>query len=88
MTAQRTKVGVVDIGTNSMRLLITDGAEETGRWVEVTGLGEGVDATGRLDEDAVDRTLAVLERYGRIMDGEGVGRRAGIANDGRHWRCR
>jgi exopolyphosphatase/pppGpp-phosphohydrolase len=32
------KVGVVDIGTNSMRMLITDGTEEDGRWVEVTGL--------------------------------------------------
>ena len=37
------KVGVVDIGTNSMRMLVTDGVIEDGRWVEVTGLGRGVD---------------------------------------------
>lgn len=79
MTADRPKVGVVDIGTNSMRLLITNGVEETGRWVEVTGLGRGVDATGRLGDDAVERTLDVLESYGGIMDGVGVEKRAAIA---------
>lgn len=79
VTADRPKVGVVDIGTNSMRLLITDGVDDTGRWVEVTGLGKGVDATGRLGEDAIGRTLVALERYGRLMDGAGVIRRAAIA---------
>ena len=73
------KVGVVDIGTNSMRLLITDGIVEVGRWVEVTGLGRGVDATGELSEDALDRTLATLARFGERMDAESVGRRAAIA---------
>lgn len=73
------RVGVVDIGTNSMRLLITDGIQEVGRWVEVTGLGKGVDASGRLDGDAVDRTIEVLGRFGEIMDREGVERRAAMA---------
>lgn len=79
MNAHRTKVGVVDIGTNSMRLLITDGLEEVGRWVEVTGLGQGVDATGRLDAEAMERTIDVLESYGDIMDREGVEKRVAIA---------
>lgn len=73
------KVGVVDIGTNSMRLLVTDGVQEVGRWVEVTGLGKGVDASGRLDGDAVERTIEVLRRFGERMDREGVERRAAIA---------
>ena len=73
------RVGVVDIGTNSMRLLITDGIVEVGRWVVVTGLGRGVDATGELAEDALERTLATLGRFGERMDGASVGRRAAIA---------
>ena len=73
------KVAVVDIGTNSMRLLITDGQVEDGRWVEVTGLGRGVDSTGRLSEDAMERTLTVLGGYGSLMERAGVARRAAIA---------
>jgi len=70
---------VVDIGTNSMRLLVTDGIEEVGRWVEVTGLGRGVDATGRLSEEAVERTLPVLGRFGVEMTALCVERRHAIA---------
>jgi len=73
------RVGVVDIGTNSMRLLVTDGHQELGRWVEVTGLGRGVDATGELAADAVERTIGVFARFGEIMDHHEVGRRAAIA---------
>jgi exopolyphosphatase/guanosine-5'-triphosphate,3'-diphosphate pyrophosphatase len=73
------RVGVVDIGTNSMRLLVTDGHEELGRWVEVTGLGRGVDATGELASDAVARTVDVFTCFGEIMDLHGAERRAAIA---------
>jgi exopolyphosphatase / guanosine-5'-triphosphate,3'-diphosphate pyrophosphatase len=59
---------VVDIGSNSVRLLIADrGAdgriEELVRETNVTRLGQGVDTTGRLAEDAIQRTYAVLDRY-------------------------
>jgi exopolyphosphatase/guanosine-5'-triphosphate,3'-diphosphate pyrophosphatase len=73
------KVGVVDVGTNSMRLLITDGVTEFGRWVEVTGLGRGVDATGRLSEDAMDRTVPVLAKFGLQMTTLGVEKRYAMA---------
>lgn len=73
------RVGVVDIGTNSMRLLVTDGENDVGRWVEVTGLGRGVERTGQLSEDAVDRTIEALSHYGEIMGEQGVERRAAIA---------
>jgi exopolyphosphatase/guanosine-5'-triphosphate,3'-diphosphate pyrophosphatase len=72
-------VGVVDIGTNSMRLLITDGANETGRWVEVTGLGRDVDRTGALSPRGIEDSLAALARFGSEMDRAGVGRRMAIA---------
>lgn len=72
-------VGVVDIGTNSMRLLITSGHAEVGRWVEVTGLGRGVDRTGRLSEPAMVASLEAFARFGSLMDSHGVGRRKAIA---------
>lgn len=57
-------VAAVDIGTNSMRLLILDDDGHTlDRRVEVTGLGSGLDASGRLDDSAVTRTLEVLSSY-------------------------
>jgi exopolyphosphatase / guanosine-5'-triphosphate,3'-diphosphate pyrophosphatase len=63
------RVAVVDIGTNSTRLLIADVApgggaiEELVRESTVTRLGEGVEATGRLGEDPQRRVFATLERY-------------------------
>ena len=73
------RVGVVDIGTNSMRLLVTDGIDELGRWVEVTGLGRGVDTAGKLSEEAIVRTLPALERFGAQMTALGVETRYAMA---------
>ena len=73
------RVGVVDIGTNSMRLLVTDGIEELGRWVEVTGLGRDLDTTGKLSEEAMERTLPTLERFGTQMTALGVEARYAMA---------
>jgi exopolyphosphatase/guanosine-5'-triphosphate,3'-diphosphate pyrophosphatase len=59
-------VAVVDIGTNSTRLLIADvggSVTELLRESIVTRLGEGVDATGRLGEEPQARVFAALERY-------------------------
>ena len=73
------RVAAVDIGTNSMRLLITDGTGEVGRWERVTGLGRGVDRDGRLAEDAIARTLEALAEYGALMEANDVFRRKAIA---------
>ena len=58
----------VDCGTNSTRLLISDGRSQIERHMRVTRLGAGVDRTGRLDPEAIERTLAVMRDYRRIMD--------------------
>jgi exopolyphosphatase / guanosine-5'-triphosphate,3'-diphosphate pyrophosphatase len=63
------RVAVVDIGTNSTRLLIADVDDSSGavdvlvRHSNVTRLGHGVDATGALSDDAAARVFATLERY-------------------------
>ncbi|HEY7705442.1 MAG TPA: Ppx/GppA phosphatase family protein [Acidimicrobiia bacterium] len=71
-----TTVAAVDIGTNSMRMLVIrrigDGAVELGRWERVTGLGRGVDATGEFAAEAVDRTLIALLEFGGRMRQLGV----------------
>lgn len=79
MSGQQPRVGVVDIGTNSMRLLITDGDTVTGRWVEVTGLGHGVDTTGALSDEAMERTISVFSEFGSLMDRNQVAWRRAIA---------
>jgi exopolyphosphatase/guanosine-5'-triphosphate,3'-diphosphate pyrophosphatase len=61
------RVAVVDIGTNSTRLLVAelDGSSlhELRRESIVTRLGEGVDATGRLGEEPQQRVFAALDEY-------------------------
>ena len=60
-------VAAVDMGTNSIRLLVADLGEDEpvdrARDMVITRLGQGVDRTGRLDPEALRRTMDVLERY-------------------------
>ena len=66
-------VAAIDCGTNSVRLLITsDGRTQIERLMRITRLGQGVDATGRLSEAAIERTLEVLREYREVIDSHGV----------------
>ena len=65
-------VAAIDCGTNSTRLLITDGHATIERRMRITRLGEGVDATGRLAAPAIQRTLDALQQYREVMDRLGV----------------
>ena len=58
----------IDCGTNSTRLLVSDGQEQIERHMRITRLGAGVDRTGRLDPEAIERTLSVMRDYRAIMD--------------------
>ena len=67
------RVAVVDIGTNSTRLLIADvdghgRVSELDRRSRVTRLGDGVDATGLLSDAAIERVLAALDEYSSVID--------------------
>jgi exopolyphosphatase/guanosine-5'-triphosphate,3'-diphosphate pyrophosphatase len=63
------RVAAVDMGTNSIRLLVSEVVDgdvaDVARDMVITRLGEGVDDTGRLKPEALARTLAVLARYVR-----------------------
>lgn len=65
-------VAVVDCGTNSTRLLIDDGEGLGYRLLRITGLGRGLDADGRLRDDAVGRVLDVLGEYREVIEGRHV----------------
>ena len=67
-------LAAIDCGTNSTRLLISRDGETIDRHMIITRLGKGVDATGKLDPEAIDRTLAVLREYRAAMDEQGVER--------------
>ena len=67
-----TRVAAIDCGTNTIRLLVADARVSPGgavrlvplvRLNEIVRLGQGVDRTGRLDEAALERTLAVVADY-------------------------
>jgi exopolyphosphatase / guanosine-5'-triphosphate,3'-diphosphate pyrophosphatase len=64
------RVAAIDQGTNSIRLLVAEplegnGCGEIARDMVITRLGQGVDKTGRIDPEALARTVAVLARYCR-----------------------
>ncbi|QEC47524.1 Ppx/GppA family phosphatase [Baekduia soli] len=71
------RIAVVDIGTNSTRLLIADtGPGETLTELErhsiVTRLGQGVDHSGTLQPEAIERVFAALAAYRERIDAQDV----------------
>ncbi len=73
------RTAVVDIGSNSTRLLIADVQDgrvgaELERRSTVTRLGAGVDADGRLRKDAIERVFATLEQYRAQIERRGCDR--------------
>ena len=67
------RVAAIDCGTNSIRLLVADVDTDVGtlvdldRRMEIVRLGRGVDATGRLDDEALARTFAACDRYAEVL---------------------
>ncbi len=66
-----TRVAAIDCGTNSVRLLIADiaGGELTDleRRMEIVRLGQGVDETGHLAPEALDRTFIAMRGYAKLI---------------------
>ncbi len=77
MTAPR---AAVDVGSNSVRLLVVDpDGARVRREMVITRLAAGVDATGHLDDAALDRTLRTIARFRDLWVGHGVDGRVRIA---------
>ena len=74
------RVAAIDCGTNSIRLLVADLDPGTGelrdldRRMTIVRLGQGVDRTGRLAPEALERTFAACREYAGVIAGHGATR--------------
>ena len=70
------RVGVVDVGSNSVRLVVFDGAARSPAYFYnekiLCGLGAGLSNTGRLNPEGRDRALAALRRFQLVGRGMGL----------------
>jgi len=70
------RVAAIDCGTNSIRILIADISggkfKEVLRDMEIVRLGQGVDENKSFHPDAINRTLAAVEKFKNQLAGKGV----------------
>jgi exopolyphosphatase/guanosine-5'-triphosphate,3'-diphosphate pyrophosphatase len=70
------RVAAIDCGTNSIRILIADISggkfKEVLRDMEIVRLGQGVDENKSFNLDAINRTLAAVEKFKNQLAGKGV----------------
>ena len=61
------KIGAIDIGTNSMRLLTADLVDgklnDRKKYVNTTRIGQGVDENGFITEEAMKRNINAIKEY-------------------------
>ncbi len=78
------RLGAIDVGTNSIRLIVAE-AQPDGTYrvlddeKDTTRLGQGLDATGRLDEQAMEQSASAIARMATIAHGFGVSRLRAVA---------
>ena len=70
------RVGVVDVGSNSVRMVVFDGAARSPAYFYnekiMCGLGKGLAETGHLNPEGRKRALAALKRFSLLADGMGI----------------
>jgi exopolyphosphatase/guanosine-5'-triphosphate,3'-diphosphate pyrophosphatase len=67
-------VAAIDCGTNTIRLLIGDLPDVAVRETRIVRLGQGVDRTGRLSDEALARTFAAIDEYAALIREHGAER--------------
>lgn len=71
------RVGVVDVGSNSVRMVVFDGAARSPAYFYnekvMAGLGQGLAETGRLNPRGRERAFAALKRFSALAQGMGIG---------------
>jgi exopolyphosphatase / guanosine-5'-triphosphate,3'-diphosphate pyrophosphatase len=75
--ANRDRLAAIDVGTNSIRLIIAELQEDGGYRViddekEITRLGAGLAETGRMTRASIDRSVATVKRMRDIAAGYGA----------------
>ncbi|MDX6299354.1 MAG: exopolyphosphatase / guanosine-5-triphosphate,3-diphosphate pyrophosphatase [Nocardioidaceae bacterium] len=73
-----TRVAAIDCGTNTIKLLVADIDRDAGtqhdlvRELRIVRLGQGVDRTGRLADEALERVFRAVEEYAAVIDAHHV----------------
>ena len=77
------RVGVIDVGSNSVRLVIFDGAARSPAYFYnekiMAGLGAGMAETGRLNPEGRARALSAIRRFVAIAEGLDIGPLTAVA---------
>ena len=77
------RIGVVDVGSNSVRMVVFEGGRRCPAMVfnekVLCGLGSELSSTGRLAPEGVERALRALRRFVALAPGLKVGSLAGVA---------
>lgn len=70
------RVGVVDVGSNSIRMVVFDGAARSPAYFYnekvMAGLGQGLATTGKLNPEGAIRGMAALRRFSELAEGMGI----------------
>ena len=70
------RVGVVDVGSNSVRLVVFDGAARSPAYFYnekvMAGLGAGLAETGRLNPVGRLRAVSAIRRFAALAEGMGI----------------
>lgn len=74
MGERAVRVAAIDCGTNTIKLLIGDLPEVVVRETRMVRLGQGVDRTGRLADDALERAFAAIDEYAVLVRQHGAQR--------------
>ena len=77
--ADDTPVAILDFGTNTTRLLITNGTSVDIRTHRITGLGRGLGKTARLSEEGIGRVLDAVDEFKSLISENGVQRIRAVA---------
>ena len=72
-------VAILDFGTNTTRLLITNGTSVDIRTHRITGLGRGLGKTDRLSEEGIGRVLDAVNEFKSLISENGVQRIRAVA---------
>jgi exopolyphosphatase/guanosine-5'-triphosphate,3'-diphosphate pyrophosphatase len=78
------KIGILDIGTNSMHIVIAEvgqgmSFEVVGRAKDMTRLGDGTLKTGFIAKEKVERAVSVVKHFALLAKNRGVGKVFGVA---------
>ncbi len=77
------RVGIVDVGSNSVRLVVFDGMSRSPAYFYnekvLCGLGAGLADTGKMNPEGRVRALAALHRFTKLAAGMGIPKLVGVA---------